>query len=155
MTKSFASIGDAGFWCNDDLMEIWTYLLATEIETHPDHYPRLVVYAPHLRRQATLGAFAGWMHLELDDLDHAQRADLVAATHAVRQRIDAQPELLTPASLNSWQLGAGDVHFRKPVDAAYLQELARVFVALLEERWPHTVGDAEASDWYPPTATPW
>jgi hypothetical protein len=141
MGSSFTSFHDRGFWTRDASLELWLYLLATEVRRLDAAPEWLREAADDWTTQATVG-MTGCVSAGLDD--YASTPDRVAAllslSNSALASLRARGAVLSMAWLNSLGLGGPDSHFTADVSVETFLPTGEAFIQLLrgEITWTAT-----------------
>lgn len=143
MGSSFTSFHDHGFWTRDASLELWLYLLSTEIRRLDRAPTWLREAADAWTTQATIG-MTGCVSAGLDD--YASTPDrvstLLSLSDAALASLRARGPVLSMAWLNSLGLGGPGSHFSADLPAEVFIRTGEAFIQLLRGEITWTASSA-------------
>jgi hypothetical protein len=132
MGSSFTSFRDCGFWARDTSLELWLYLLATEVRGLDEAPDWLRAAADDWTVQATVG-MTGCVSASLDDYASTPErvAVLVSLSKSALAALRARGDILPMAWLNSLGLGGPGSSFTGDAAADTFLRAGETFIKLL------------------------
>ena len=133
MGSSFVEYRGRGFWVGDSRLEVWLYLLATEIDRRSDDPDWLASARDHWYEQATVG-FVGCINADLDQIaaSDARREDLINLSEAAVLRLEARGESIGRDELNAMGTGSPGSEFLADMPTDALSAVGERFIQLLK-----------------------
>lgn len=137
MSTSYVQFRGYGFWCSDTLLEIFAYLVGSELRAASPG--SLGGYGVELMEKAQAG-LVGCFDLRLDALTEQHLALLEESSVAVLSRAEVEPFRLSAGELNRLRLGT----FSSDVPVVLVAALVHMLKELLHGRWSFDASDEEA-----------
>jgi hypothetical protein len=133
MSKSFTEFRGYGFWAQDSALEVWLYVLASEIGKSTDQPDWLRSARKDWHLKATVG-FMGWICANLDEhLTSTDRLDVtVRLSNQALAWFHEQGPLISAEVLNSFRVGGEGAYFTRDVETDNFIRVGETFVQLLE-----------------------
>jgi hypothetical protein len=143
MGSSFTSFRDHGFWTRDASLELWLYLLATEVRRLDNPPAWLREAADDWTTQATTG-LTGCVSAGLDDYASTPErvAVILSLSTSALDSLRARGTILSVAWLNSLGLGGPDSYFTVDVPAEVFLRTGETFIQLLRGEISWTASSA-------------
>jgi hypothetical protein len=133
VASSFTEYRGHGFWAPDSKVEVWLYLLCTEIDNRRDAPQWLLNARFDWHHQATAG-FMGCVSASLDQhvgSDPDRRGLVLAVAEAAAARLASFGAMIPKEVLNSFGVGGEGASFTQDLSIDVFRPVAEAFVALL------------------------
>jgi len=133
MGTSFTTFQGKGFWANDGILEVWLYLLASEINSILDVPDWLAQAQDEWLMMAQIG-LTGSIHANLDGLltTPQKKEQVIKLAQQTTTSLEAYGPLLSPEMLNAMDIGGTGSYFTRDVETDLFLQIGRAFVSLLK-----------------------
>lgn len=133
MGECYVKFGNSGFWTTDPELEIWLYLMVTEIEEISPK-PTWLSDAKDYWLRTLKSGFLGSMKVALDDIADSptKRNQILEIAIRARERLLSYGDCIPASFLQAGGVGGGNRVYIDPIPIAWLFNVADQFIELLK-----------------------
>ncbi len=133
MGTSFTAFQGRGFWASDSSLEVWLYLLASEINSMLDVPDWLAQAQDEWLMMAQVG-LVGSIHADLDGLltTPQKKEQVIKLAQQTITSLEAHGPLLSQERLNAMNTGGSGSYFTRDVETDLFLQIGKAFVSLLK-----------------------